>query len=47
MGWALPRMITVVDISVLASFANVGLLIWFVQLLRREAGEPLRAYARP
>jgi hypothetical protein len=37
MGWALPRMITVIDISVLTSFANVGLLIWFAQLLRREA----------
>ena len=37
MGWALPRMITVIDISVLASFANIGLLIWFAQLLRREA----------
>jgi hypothetical protein len=37
MGWALPRMITVVDISVLASFANIGLLVWFAQLLRREA----------
>jgi hypothetical protein len=37
MGWALPRMITGIDISVLASFANVGLLIWFAQLLRREA----------
>lgn len=38
MGWALPRMITVVDISVLASFANIGLLIWFARLLVKEAG---------
>ena len=38
MGWALPRMITIVDISVLASFANIGLLIWFMRLLVQEAG---------
>jgi hypothetical protein len=38
MGWALPRMITIVDISVLASFANIGLLIWFARLLVQEAG---------
>jgi Glycosyltransferase family 87 len=37
MGWALPRMITVIDISVLASFANIGLLIWFARVLRHEA----------
>ncbi|HEX7138788.1 MAG TPA: hypothetical protein VF219_13105 [Vicinamibacterales bacterium] len=36
MGWALPRMITGIDISVLSSFANIGLLIWFAQLLRGE-----------
>jgi hypothetical protein len=38
MGWALPRMITIVDVSVLASFANIGLLIWFMRLLVQEAG---------
>jgi len=39
MGWALPRMITGIDVSVLASFANVGLLIWFARLLAQEAAE--------
>jgi hypothetical protein len=48
MGWALPRMITVVDISVLASFVNVGLLIWFARLLAQEAAEaPKGSFQHP
>ena len=37
MGWAIPRMITVVDISVVLAFVNVGVLVWFGGLLQQEA----------
>jgi len=36
MGWAVPRMITGIDLSVLLSFFNVGVLVWFARLLRAE-----------
>jgi hypothetical protein len=35
-GWAAPRMITGIDLSVLLSFFNVGVLVWFARLLRAE-----------
>ncbi len=36
-GWAVPRMITGIDLSVLLAFFNVGVLAWFVRRLRTEA----------
>jgi hypothetical protein len=39
MGWMVPRMITGVDISVVIAFVNIGALVWFVRLMRREAAE--------
>ena len=36
-GWVAPRMITGIDMSVLLSFFNIGVLIWFAGTLRREA----------
>lgn len=36
MGWAVPRMITGIDLSVLLAFANVGVLFWFAHALRNE-----------
>ena len=36
-GWAVPRMITGIDLSVLLSLFNVGVLIWFAHRLRAEA----------
>jgi hypothetical protein len=35
-GWAVPRMITGIDLSVLLSFLNIGVLVWFARLLRAE-----------
>jgi hypothetical protein len=37
LGWAIPRMITGVDISVVLSFANVGALIWLAFALSKAA----------
>ena len=37
MGWIAPRMITGVDLSVLLSFFNVGVFVWFARLLVKEA----------
>jgi hypothetical protein len=37
MGWMVPRMITGIDLSVLLSFFNVGVLIWFARRLHDEA----------
>jgi hypothetical protein len=37
MGWAVPRTITIVDLSVVLSFVNVGVLVWFGRCLRDEA----------
>lgn len=37
MGWAVPRMMTGVDLSVLVAFVNVGVLFWFARRLRDEA----------
>jgi len=36
-GWAVPRMITGIDLSVLLSLFNVGVLIWFARRLHDEA----------
>jgi hypothetical protein len=33
LGWAVPRMITGVDLSVVLSFVNVGVLFWFARVL--------------
>jgi hypothetical protein len=46
LGWSAPRMLTGVDLSVLLSFANIAVLIWFGRLLASEAKStagPLRA----
>jgi hypothetical protein len=40
MGWAFPRMLTGVDVSVLLAFANIGVLVWFARRLRDEAAAP-------
>jgi hypothetical protein len=47
-GWVAPRMITGVDLSVLLSFFNVGVLVWFARLLRAEmcATEPALSHSR-
>ena len=37
MGWNVPRMITGIDLSVLVSFVNVGVLIWFACRLWSES----------
>jgi len=37
MGWNVPRMITLVDLSVLLAFINVGVLVWFARRLWTEA----------
>jgi hypothetical protein len=37
MGWAVPRTITIVDLTVVLAFANVGVLVWFGWRLRDEA----------
>jgi hypothetical protein len=36
MGWAFPRMITGIDVSVLLAFTNIAVLAWFAQALRQE-----------
>ena len=41
-GWAAPRMITGIDLSVLLAFFNVGVLVWFARLLRAETQTPFR-----
>jgi hypothetical protein len=35
-GWAVPRTITVIDLSVVLAFVNVGALVWFAFLFQRE-----------
>jgi hypothetical protein len=37
MGWAVPRTITIVDLSVVLAFVNIGVLVWFGLRLRDEA----------
>lgn len=39
LGWAVPRQITVVDVSVVLAVANIALLVWFAALLR-QVGDP-------
>jgi hypothetical protein len=40
-GWAVPRMITGIDLSVLLSLFNVGVLIWFARRLHAETNVAL------
>jgi hypothetical protein len=37
-GWIVPRTITGIDLSVLLSFFNLGVLFWFARRLRSEVG---------
>lgn len=39
-GWAIPRQLTIVDISVVLAFANVLALAWFAALLANGARTP-------
>jgi len=45
MGWAVPRMMTGIDLSVLVAFVNVGVLFWFARRLRDEARADRQASA--
>ena len=36
-GWALPRMITGLDASVLLSFVNLGGLVWLGRAIARQS----------
>lgn len=45
-GWAVPRMITPIDASVLLAIANVGLLVWHGRLLASTAASSLLFEAR-
>jgi hypothetical protein len=36
-GWAIPRRLTIVDLSVVLSIANVAALVWHGRILAREA----------
>lgn len=38
LGWAVPRTLTGVDLTVVLAFVNIGVLVWFARLLRDEAG---------
>ena len=44
LGWAIPRQITIVDISVVLAFANLVTLAWFGSLLAKE---PRRTLGTP
>lgn len=44
-GWAIPRQLTIVDISVVLAFANVVTLAWFATILSRGHTRP--AYQCP
>ena len=37
LGWAVPRTITGLDLSVVLAFVNIGILVWFARALSREA----------
>ena len=37
LGWAVPRTLTPIDLSVLLASVNVGVLVWFGRVLAREA----------
>jgi hypothetical protein len=41
MGWNVPRMITGIDLSVLLSFTNVGVLLWFACRVWSESREAI------
>ena len=36
-GWAIPRSLTIVDMTVVLSVINVGLFVWHARILRGEA----------
>jgi hypothetical protein len=36
-GWDVPRSLTPIDLSVLLSFANVGVMFWHARTLAHEA----------
>jgi hypothetical protein len=36
-GWGIPRRLTIVDLSVVLSVANVAALVWHGRILAREA----------
>lgn len=42
MGWAVPRMMTGIDLSVIVAVVNVAALVWFARRLRDEALAPAR-----
>ena len=35
-GWAIPRRITGLDVSVVLAFANVAVLVWFARRFSKE-----------
>jgi 4-amino-4-deoxy-L-arabinose transferase-like glycosyltransferase len=35
-GWAVPRTITGIDLTVLLAFVNIGVLIWFARIIQRQ-----------
>lgn len=41
MGWAIPRMTTGIDLSVLLAFVNIGVFVWFARQLADEARREL------
>jgi hypothetical protein len=43
LGWAIPRQITVMDVSVVLAMLNVIVLVWFAAMLveASRAGAPL------
>jgi hypothetical protein len=45
--WAVPRMMTGVDLSVLVSFVNVGALVWFARRLVESSRLELRTSGSP
>jgi hypothetical protein len=39
-GWAVPRMLTPIDLSVLLSFASIGVFFWHARVLSRTSPNP-------
>jgi hypothetical protein len=37
MGWAVPRLVTGIDISVVLAFVNIAALVWFARRLSAVA----------
>lgn len=46
-GWAVPRMLTPIDLSVLLALANVALLVWHARVLARVIDDPADAGSVP